>query len=659
VATTTEWLDSLAIAWRAERGAARARIAMERSGRPLAERVALGMAIARLRIIDESSAYGERVRVRVSVPDSTDLDNIRLSPGDPIRFWGEHPDEPSAVRGVYERREDQSLWLMLDRAVDEVDRDYNLDPETPEVTFDRGDAAIERTKAAIGTSDLARVREVAALARPPRPLAGVSWKPFDAALDERQRAAVDAGLRSGDIALVWGPPGTGKTRTLVEIVRQRVARGERVLCCAPSNTAVDNLGIRLAKTGLRAVRLGHPARVSPALVALTIDAQVEADGAFDLARDWRDRARAIRKTAMASRGAKAARGSRTDVNAARALSRSSWSEARALDRDAYREIANAERAIVDRADVVLATCVGANHPLVRDTLFDCVVLDEATQAPDPLTLVALGRAKVAVLAGDPHQLGPVVVGGPSVEAVLATTIFERLAATTETVMLTQQHRMNTQIMTFPSRSMYEGKLVAAPEVAERTLADLGMTDDPARGASVWLIDTAGKDWLEERTDFEPGGSNQNLPAFHLDPSTFNSGNAARVAAEARRLLSRGMAASDIAIIAAYSAQARRLRDLLRDERAAGLEIGTVDGFQGREKEAVIVDLVRSNDSGEIGFLSNTRRMNVALTRAKRFLLVVADSSTLGNHPYYAQLLAYLDEIDGHGSAWSDAAEPLP
>jgi len=659
VATTTEWLDSLAIAWRAERGAARARIAMERSGRPLAERVALGMAIARLRIIDESSAYGERVRVRVSVPDSTDLDNIRLSPGDPIRFWGEHPDEPSAVRGVYERREDQSLWLMLDRAVDEVDRDYNLDPETPEVTFDRGDAAIERTKAAIGTSDLARVREVAALARPPRPLAGVSWKPFDAALDERQRAAVDAGLRSGDIALVWGPPGTGKTRTLVEIVRQRVARGERVLCCAPSNTAVDNLGIRLAKTGLRAVRLGHPARVSPALVALTIDAQVEADGAFDLARDWRDRARAIRKTAMASRGAKAARGSRTDVNAARALSRSSWSEARALDRDAYREIANAERAIVDRADVVLATCVGANHPLVRDTLFDCVVLDEATQAPDPLTLVALGRAKVAVLAGDPHQLGPVVVGGPSVEAVLATTIFERLAATTETVMLTQQHRMNTQIMTFPSRSMYEGKLVAAPEVAERTLADLGITDDPARGASVWLIDTAGKDWLEERTDFEPGGSNQNLPAFHLDPSTFNSGNAARVAAEARRLLSRGMAASDIAIIAAYSAQARRLRDLLRDERAAGLEIGTVDGFQGREKEAVIVDLVRSNDSGEIGFLSNTRRMNVALTRAKRFLLVVADSSTLGNHPYYAQLLAYLDEIDGHGSAWSDAAEPLP
>ena len=261
--------------------------------------------------------------------------------------------------------------------------------------------------------------------------------------------------------------------------------------------------------------------------------------------------------------------------------------------------------------------------------------------------------------GDPHQLGPVVVGGPQAEAVLGTTIFERLVAAHETVvMLEQQHRMNVEIMTFPSRSMYEGQLFAAPDVAHRTLADLNVLPDPARPKPVWMIDTAGKDWLEERTDFEPGGSLNNLPAFFVDPSTFNTGNAERVAAEARRLLSRGLAPTDLAIIAAYSAQARKLRDLLRDERAAGLEVGTVDGFQGREKEAVIVDLVRSNDTGELGFLSNTRRMNVALTRAKRFLLVVADSATLGNHPYYAQFLAYIDEVDAHGSAWSDEAEPL-
>jgi len=336
-----------------------------------------------------------------------------------------------------------------------------------------------------------------------------------------------------------------------------------------------------------------------------------------------------------------------------------WSEARGLDRDAAREIANAERTIVDRAEVVLATCVGCDHPLLGVRIFDCVIVDEATQAPDPLLFIALGRAKVAVLAGDPQQLGPVVIGGPHVEQQLGSTVFERLIeAGAPSVMLEQQHRMHESIMTFPSRITYDGRLRASPLVAAHTLDDLGVRPDPARNKPVWLVDTAGKDWLEERTDFDPGGSLNNLPAFSIDPSTFNAGNAERVAAEARRLLSRGVAPADIAIIAAYSAQARRLRDLLRGERAQGLEVGTVDGFQGREKEVVIVDLVRSNDHGELGFLSNTRRMNVALTRARRFLLVIADSATLGDHPYYASFIEFIDEIDAHGSAWSDEAEPL-
>lgn len=655
VVDARDWLDLLGVAWRAERQAARAKIALERGGRVLSERVALGIALASLRIVDERSAFGERVRVRVAVPDSVDLDNLRLAPGDPVRLWGEHPDEPGAVRGVLERREEQSLWLVLDRPVDAIDREYALDPEAPEVTFDRGDHAIQRAKVALATSDLARLRDVAAGVKSPRPLAPTTWTPFDEALDEKQRAAVDAALRSGDIALIHGPPGTGKTRTLVEVVRQRVARGERVLCAAPSNTAVDNLGIRLAQIApavgqapLRAVRLGHPARVHPALATLTLDAQVAADGATKLAREWNDRARQLRKTAAGRRGPEA-----------KAL----WQEARELDRDAHQEIANAERRIVDRAEVILATCVGCDHPLLEASaredqpLFDCVIVDEATQAADPLLLIALGRAKVAVLAGDPNQLGPVVVGGPNVEAQLGSTVFERLVGG-ETVMLEQQHRMHEQIMTFPSRSMYGGKLRASPSVASRTLAEIGVAADPARTRSLWLVDTAGKDWIEQRTDFDPGGSLNNMPAFQFDPSTFNTGNAERVAAEARRLLSRGLPPSDIAIIAAYSAQARRLRELLKAERAAGLEIGTVDGFQGREKEAVIVDLVRSNERGEIGFLANTRRMNVALTRAKRFLLVVADSATLGEHPYYAELLRYLDEIDAHGSAWSDDASLL-
>jgi len=456
---------------------------------------------------------------------------------------------------------------MLDRGVEDLDREYALDPEAPETTFDRGDRALDRARDAVATSDLARLRDVAALARPPRPLAARSWEPLDAALDERQRAAVDGALRAGDIALIHGPPGTGKTRTLVEVVRQRVARGERVLCTAPSNTAVDNLGARLAHAGVRVVRLGHPARIRPQLAALTLDAQVDADGATKLAREWRDRARAIRKRAAGTRGAEA-----------RAL----WQEARALDRDAAQELENAADAILERAQVVLATCVGADSPLLGGAVFDCVIVDEATQAPDPLLFVALARAKVAVLAGDPNQLGPVVTGGAAAEATLGSTIFDRLCSG-GAVMLEQQHRMHEQIMTFPSRAMYGGLLRAAPAVAAHVLDDLGIAPDPLRPRPLWLVDTAGKDWLEERTDFEPGSSLNNAPAFQVDPSTFNSGNAERVAAEARRLLSRGLAPHDLAIIAAYSAQARRLRQLLGAERAAGLEIGTVDGFQGARR----------------------------------------------------------------------------
>jgi superfamily I DNA and/or RNA helicase len=198
-------------------------------------------------------------------------------------------------------------------------------------------------------------------------------------------------------------------------------------------------------------------------------------------------------------------------------------------------------------------------------------------------------------------------------------------------------------MAFPSASMYGGRLVAAPAVAGHTLEDLGVAPDPLRPAPCLFIDTAGKGWSDERAA--------------EDASTRNPGHAARVAAEARRLLGRGLAPGDLAVITPYDAQVRLLRDLLAAERDAGVEIGTVDGFQGREKEAVIVELTRSNDDGDLGFLADVRRMNVALTRARRFLLVVGDGATLGAHPYYR---AFLDSVDARGalrSAWSDDADP--
>jgi ATP-dependent RNA/DNA helicase IGHMBP2 len=629
------WLSELAAAWRAERQATVARFAAERAGRSLAERVTAGLALSNLEITDERGASRGRARLYVQAPPAIDLDSLRLGPGDPVTLWDRPDGEAQRLRGVIERREGQGLWLLVDEFPDPErgERRWAIDAEAPEVTFDRGERALARMAAATASSELGQLRAVLSLARPPQLAAARAWTPFDARLDERQREAVELALRTLDVALIHGPPGTGKTRTLLEVVRQRVARGERLLCTAPSNAAVDHLGALLAELGgLKVVRLGHPARISPALAELSLDAQVEADGAMELAREWRDRARALRKSARGREG------------------RELWAEARRLDRDAAAQISNVERAITERAHVVLATCVGADHYTLADRLFDAVIIDEATQAPDPITAIAAARGKQLILAGDPKQLGPVVID-PAQKRLLGSPVFERVAdAYGAAVMLEQQHRMHAAIMQFSSAAMYGGRLRAAPEVAGHTLEELGAQADDERPGPFVMIDSAGKDWTEERAEAGGGGL--------ADPSTCNPGHAERVAAEARRLLSRGVAPSELAIIAAYDAQVRRLRQLLVAERALGVAVGTVDSFQGQEREAVIVDLVRSNERQEIGFLADLRRSNVALTRARRFLLVVADSATLGDHRYYGELVQYLEQLGGHVSAWADDAPPL-
>jgi ATP-dependent RNA/DNA helicase IGHMBP2 len=634
-ATPDQHLERLASLWRQERAAARARFEAARQSTTLARRVARGIALDDLIVVEEQAAPRDRVRVALAVPDRVDLDGLRLGPGDPV-LLGDGAPRGRTFRGVLTRRDGQRLWVMVDGELPEelVLGRIVVEAAAPMITFDRGDGAIARARAARGESArlLAMVMGDRAVGR----VAAAPWQALDAALDDVQRRCVDLALRD-DVALVHGPPGTGKTRTLVEIIRQLAGRGLRVLATAASNTAVDNLGERLARAGLEPVRIGHPARVAEALEHATLDARVEVDGAAALAREWRDRARELRRRGRRDREAMA--------------------EARSLDRDARRELANAEVAILGRSRVVLATCTGADHPALEGLAFDVAVIDEATQAVDPLALIPALRAPRLVLAGDPHQLPPTVIDVGAARAGLASTFFERLAARGDdgpgaATMLVRQHRMHEMIMRFPSETTYGGRLIAAPEVAHHVLEDLGVAADPLRPTPVVLVDTAGKDWTDRRGGLEPGDEED------ADPSTWNPGHAERVAAEVRRLLSRGLAATDIAVIAAYDAQVRRLRALLAAERAAGLEVATVDAFQGREKEAVVVDLVRSNERGDIGFLADVRRMNVALTRARRFLLVLGDSATLGDHPYYAAFIAAMDDLGTHGSAWSDEAEPL-
>ena len=636
-AVAEELLRKLLRLWRVERETVRAQATEARRGVPLAERVARGAALRDLVVDETDAAPGGRTLLWITSRRAGEVEGLRAGPGDPVRLWWDDPDEGEAVRGVIARRRGERVGVMVDGDAPDrlLDGGFRLDLDDPLETFVRGERAIGRWLDAPTASDLGHLRAALLGGRAPEFDPERPVQPLDGGLNGPQLAAVARALAARDVALVHGPPGTGKTRTLVEIVRQAIGAGERVLATAASNAAVDNLAERLAAAGVDVVRLGHPARVAPAVAERTLDALLAKTDAWKLARKWVAEANALRKKTLA-RFDRGTIGWQEKKDGLREASR--------LQKDARVQLRRTEQAIVARAAVVCATAAGADAALLPDEPFDRVVLDEATQAVDPIALVALGRGRRVVMAGDPRQLPPTVIDREAERGGLGSTIFDRLAEAGRgdlLRMLVVQHRMNEAIMAFPSDRWYGGRLVAAPEVAAHRLEDRGAAEDPLRpGPLVW-VDTGGKGWEERRVGD--------------DPSTSNQGQGERTAAEVRRLLGRGVAVGDVAVITPYDAQVRLLRGLLEAEVRAGLEVGSVDGFQGREKEAIVVDLVRSNDDGAIGFLADVRRLNVALTRARRFLLIVGDSATVGGDATYGALLEAVEAWGTVVSAWTDEA----
>ncbi len=404
-----------------------------------------------------------------------------------------------------------------------------------------------------------------------------------------------------------------------------------MLACAPSNHAVDNLLEKLLAAGELPVRLGHPARIVPALRERAIDILAEkhpdARQARKVARD------AFALFRQADKWTKE-RPQPGEKAALRKEARDMLSEARKLE-------ALAVERVLDEARIVCATLTGLDSTLLAQRRYDVVVIDEACQSTEPANWVPLLRANKLVLAGDHCQLPPTIISPEAAERGLAISLMERLIALygpSAARLLTVQHRMHAAIMGFSNAEFYGGELVAHESVASHRLCDLpGVTADPLTELPVQFIDTAGASYDEELE--EDTGSRRNVQ------------EAALAVKKVRALLALGVTPAQIGVITPYRAQVRLLRERLAD--VVGLEIDSVDGFQGREKEAIVVSFVRSNNEGEIGFLADTRRTNVALTRARRKLLVIGDSATLANDEFYQRMLTYFEEIGATSSVWEE------
>ena len=556
----------------------------------------------------------------------------RLQPGAPVVLTQTGVPRPASFRGVVSDRQARAITVALDDSDDDRpdDATWRLDLSPDEASRQRQLAALHRTAAAHGDR-LAIVRDVLLGHRPaavdPRPVPDYAPTP----LNGPQEEAVKFALAAQELAVIHGPPGTGKTTTLVELIRRAVAGGAKVLACAPSNAAVDNLLEKLLGVGLEPVRVGHPARVAEALRDRALDALVEKHPEARQARKYTREAQALLKKANKWTKEKPVPGEKQALRA----------EARELLAVARRTEQTAVERVLAEARVVCGTLTGIDSGTLGPMRFDLLVIDEACQSPEPACWIPLVRADRVVLAGDPCQLPPTVISQEAAEQGLAVSLMERvmgLLGPGVSRLLTVQYRMHAAVMAFSSAEFYGGELVAGESVAGHLLRDLpGVADTPLTATPVQFIDTAGAGYDEEREE---------------DTASRHNPKEAEVVVKCvTQLLAAGLPAADIAVITPYNGQARLLRDKLEE---TGVEVDSVDGFQGREKEAVVISLVRSNVEGQIGFLSDVRRTNVALTRARRKLVVVGDSATLAGHDFYKRLLDYFDTINAYGSVWDES-----
>ncbi|KAF7329748.1 AAA domain-containing protein [Mycena kentingensis (nom. inval.)] len=724
-----------------------------------------GLALLGLAVVNVNIGLGGKTLVELERPSAYHTSPVfpphTLRPGDLARIEANvtatakkgaskanASDKGAEVEGVVYRVSDTRIVVAVDGS-DSAGATEDLDlPErvrvvklANSVTYDRMDKTMDQLeKIVLGQSDEKfapeKLRLVQVLlAMSPRtadianPLPNLAF--FDSTLNSSQQDAVRFALTAPEVACIHGPPGTGKTHTLIEIIRQLTSttpnnpKPLRVLVCGASNLSVDNILERLlalpapekGASRIKVTRIGHPARVMAheGILDSTLEVKAGRSDQAILANDVKNELESALSVLSGKGKGKAPRG---------AERRKMWDEVKALRKEYRQREGGVVKAVLTESQVVVATCHSAGGRQLRNHEFDVVIIDEATQAMEAVCWVPILKGRKLILAGDPMQLPPTVLsvdkrekkatpktteakkpadkkkeksqpappppvesesepsdsddGASAVEEeekqdkaapkpkpvkeakpktkqnhapllkpprTLETTLFDRLEkmyGKTVKRMLQVQYRMHQDICAFPSQTLYGAKLASAPGVAEHLLLDLPgsgaetCADDESvkevLGTPVVFFDTAGCEYFER---VEGGGD---------EGSRCNENEAVVVKNWVDKLVGAGVLPGQIAVISPYQAQVTLLTSLIRPQYGAELEIGTVDGMQGREKEAVVISLVRSNETRDVGFLKEKRRLNVAMTRAKRHLCVVGDSGTVSyGGKYLKRWLAWLEE----------------
>jgi ATP-dependent RNA/DNA helicase IGHMBP2 len=603
----------------------------------VAQRRAGGLTWYPIAIRDQEMSRGDYLTVEVERTTHHDIIH-QLRFGMPAVLFSNHDPESNKVEGTISFVNGNRLKITL--RTDELpdwasDGKLGIDLLFDENSYDEMQNACKLAAAVAEKTAEGRLIQILTGNKAPSFESIHGWEP-GRKLNASQQAAVTKILEANELAIVHGPPGTGKTTTLVQAIKAMIKKdNKQILVVAPSNTAVDLLSEKLSDEGLNVLRVGNPARVSERLLSLTLDYKMAEHSHTKEIKRLKKQASAFLDMAHKYK--------RHFGKAERDQRKALFTEARNI----MKEVDNSEQYIINdlvaKSQVITATLVGANHYTVRNLKFNTVVIDEAGQALEPACWIPILKAQKVVLAGDHCQLPPTVKSAEAAKNGLATTLLEKCVKLHpgSVVLLEEQYRMNEMIMGYSSSTFYEDKLKAHASVATHVLFN---NDNP-----LVFVDTAGCGF-DEKTE---------------QTSTYNPEEAAFLFRHLIQLVSaldshyKPDNFPSIAIISPYKQQIDTLKEQFQSSPALQayehkIAINTIDSFQGQERDIVYISMTRSNPDSRIGFLSDIRRMNVAMTRARKKLVIIGDSATLSQFDFYSNFISWAQDRNAYQSAWEFA-----